>query len=168
MKKAQLKIQEMAFVLVAIMIFLALVALFYLSVRTSQLQTNTEQIKDDQARNFVRKLTGVPEFQWAGCPSCIDADKAFLVKERIRVNASTVSAWGLDYLALEVVYPPRSGGECTSANYPACNLTTVIRGNGSYGTASSVYVALCTREYNFGYIKCDLGRLYASGREVRR
>ncbi|HLC53186.1 MAG TPA: hypothetical protein VJK03_01465 [Candidatus Nanoarchaeia archaeon] len=166
-KKAQLKIQEMAFVLIAVMVFFALVALLYLSVRSSQLQSGAQEIRDAEARAGVRALASLPELRWDGCPNCIDGDKAFLIKNKMRNNADYAGLWHLDYLALEIIYPPRAGGECTAATYPACNHTTIIGANGSYGIASAAYVSVCLWNPGQESVRCDLGKISASGRNVR-
>ena len=78
-KKAQLKIQQMSFVLVAIVIFFALVSLVYFSISFSSLQEDAEQLRKDEAKQLVRKLSNTPEFAFTSetdCAICIDFDKA--------------------------------------------------------------------------------------------
>src|SRR3989344_366257 len=99
--KGQMKIQEMAFVLVAIFIFFALVALLYFSIRLSGLRQSAQMSNDDQAREMVKKIASMPEFSSPECDSCIDLDKALIVKNKVVYN----NFWELDYLKIERVYP---------------------------------------------------------------
>lgn len=164
--RGQLKLQEMSFVLVALMIFFGLVALVFISVRVSHLKSGAQDLKDDAAREAVRRIAGSPELVWAGCPGCIDADKAFVLKERIRVNQSVAAIWQFTYLALEWVYPPQPGSECTSATYPSCTSLTLIERTEHHGIASSAFVNLCHWNTKQDSMQCDLGRVVAAGNEV--
>ena len=164
--RGQLKLQEMSFVLVALMIFFTLVALIFVSVRSSDLRERAQSLKEDAAREAVRKISGSPELLWAGCAGCIDADKTLILKERVKKNPTEADIWQFTYLALEWVYPRRAGGECTSVNYPQCNTTTILRRAENYGVASSAFVTLCRWDAIRG-ARCELGRVVAAGQEVK-
>ena len=165
-KRGQLKLQEMSFVLVALMIFFVLVASIFLTVRMSSLKGNAQDFKDDAAREAVRKISGSPELLWAGCAGCIDADKALVLKERIAQNQTRADIWSFTYLAIEWVYPAVTKAECTSANYPQCNTLTLIKRKQDYGIASSTFVSLCHWDTASHVQRCDLGRIIAAGQEV--
>ncbi len=160
--KGQLKIQEMAFVLVALMIFFAMISLVYFSLRISTLQSTAQDLEDEYAKEVVKKLTQTPEFSWNSgerCESCLDLDKAFLLKDR----KSYQNFWELDYLMIEKVYPSGKG-ECTKTNYPNCGSITII--NGTKGIPTDTYVSLCRIE-NGKYPKCEMGRIYARGKTIK-
>lgn len=165
-ERGQLKVQEMAFVLVALMIFFALVALLYLSVRSSLLERQAVVSSDERALEAVRHLAGTSEFSWGECSGCIDLDKTFVLKERIAKNASLTRLWDYDYLALESIYPATAGGECTPVTYPACNRTTILKTE-TYGVAQSAFVTLCRWDAQEQKI-CTLGKLYLSDRGRER
>ncbi len=165
-KKAQLKIQEMAFVLVAIMIFFAIVTIFYINIRVSGLRENVQELRGDEAKELVRKLAGSPEFAFTAgeCVNCIDLDKALLLKDPERKIYQ--GFWNLDYLKIELIYPEKRG-ECSRKNYPDCSTLTLINKT-NYGIPEGAFVALCRYE-NSGsqnYIKCDLGKIYAAGKGI--
>lgn len=161
-KKGQMKIQEMAFVLVAIVVFFALVALVYLSIRLSTLEGDVTAQREEGAKELVRKLSDIPEFSWAACSGCVDMDKALILKDK----TSYKNMWDLDYLMIEKVYPNRTRVECTRANYPDCSTVTIINDTGYYGSPTSTFVALCEFEAVGGYTKCELGKIYASAEAV--
>ena len=157
--KGQIKIQQMAFVLVALMIFLALVALIYISFRVENIKGDVEDLGDQEARELARKLSGTPEFAFTAedCSDCIDLDKVLVLKERKTYK----DFWNLDYLQVERVYP-KGDGECTKANYPNCGTITII--DDEVWTPAQAFVSLCRWEDSKGgYFRCELGRIYASG-----
>jgi len=162
-KKAQMKIQQMAFVLVAIMIFFVLVGLLFISIRVGALNKSAQTLKDESARELVRKLSNTPEFIWSDCPGCVDGDKLLVLKENV---GNYKDIWKLDYLTLEFVYPSKDKTECNLINYPNCNKITLINGSGEYGLSSSAYVSICSWDKE-GYTKCELGKLSASGEGIK-
>lgn len=164
-RKGQLKIQQMAFVLVALMIFFAIVAIFYIQIRLGSLRGDAGLLMDESARALVKKLAGTSEFSSNECANCIDLDKVFILKER----ESYKGFWGdIDFLKVEKLYPNSGADECTRANYPNCGSITVIDKE-DFGSASDAFVSLCRWESEKGgYIKCELGRIYASGMGVKK
>ncbi|MBI2631527.1 hypothetical protein HYW75_00810 [Candidatus Pacearchaeota archaeon] len=165
-RKGQLKIQEMAFVLIAIMIFFAIIALFYFSIRVQNLKGSVEEQRDDEAKALVRKLVESPEFSLTTeeCSSCIDFDKVMALKERKEYQGF----YPVDYLSIKVINASNER-ECTRENYPACDILTLIKKKDDFGTPIGAFVALCRQEF-FGqdkYIKCGLGKIYASGKEIK-
>lgn len=162
-KKGQMKIQEMAFVLVAIVVFFAMVALVYLSIRLSTLKEDVTVQREESAKELVRKLSDIPEFSWAACSGCVDADKVMILKDKV----SYKKMWDIDYLMIEKVYPNRTRVECTRANYPDCSTITIINNTNDYGSPTSTFVALCGFEAAGSYMKCELGKIYASAKAIQ-
>lgn len=162
-RKAQLKIQEMAFVLIGIMIFFAMVALVYFSIRLSGLREDVTIQREEEAMQLAQKLTGTPEFSWAGCANCIDLDKIFALK-----NRKTYSGfWNLDFFMIERLYPKRNGAECVSGNYPECTKITLVNNTKYFGTPATSFATLCWfNPDKGGYIKCELGKIYAAPRQI--
>ncbi len=163
-KKAQLKIQQMAFVLVALVIFMAIAAIFYLSVSLTGLKQTAGSLEQQRAKELVRKISSTPELAFTAfdCTNCVDLDKVFLLKER----KSYDQFWKLDFLQIEKVYPLEKE-ECSRINYPNCRTITLIKKE-EIGSPSTAYVSLCywARDKE-GYYKCDLGRIYASGKDLK-
>ncbi len=162
-KRAQLKIQQMAFVLVAIIIFFAIVALLYFSISLSNLRRSASSLQEQEASELVRKLASTPEFLTAtDCSNCIDLDKVLLLKSR----QSYKEFWNLDYLKIEKLYPKNEQLECEKSNYPDCSTITIIP-NEEFGSPKTAYVSLCRFEQaQGGYTKCELGIIYASGKNL--
>src|SRR3989338_2188061 len=80
--KGQLKIQQMAFVLVALMIFISMVGIIFFSVYLSDLKKDVQDLRDREAREIVRKIASSPEFIFTAesCASCVDFIKVLKLK----------------------------------------------------------------------------------------
>ncbi len=157
-----MKIQEMAFVLVALLILFGMVALFYLTVRVNTLKGDVNSQKEDLAREELKKLVSTAEFAFTAsdCSNCVDLDKLLVLKSR----KSYVGFWKFNYLAIEKVYPT-SAGECNKANYPNCKTITIVNSTINTGSVGSIFVDLCRYEPDKGgYMKCELGKLLASAK----
>ena len=79
-KKAQMKIQQMAFMLIAITLFFVLVGLFIVSAAFSGLKDKAKQLEEQEAITLVSKLANSPEFSCGTAyggqkVNCIDLDK---------------------------------------------------------------------------------------------
>lgn len=161
--KGQMKIQQMAFVLIAIMIFFGMVVVGYLTIKTNKLNEQAQVLKDEGAKELVRRIASLPEFSWSSCVGCIDMDKALIMKERKTYQGF----WELDYLKIDQIYRDKKG-ECTRSSYPNCRELTLINSTGGFGIASSAFVSLCRKASEEGriYDYCTLGRVYASGKGV--
>lgn len=159
--KGQMKIQEMAFVLVALMIFFGLIALAYFAIKMNEMNLSVDNLKEKEARETVRKIASSPEFAWTAtnCQNCIDVEKVLIMRDR-EVYKELIN---LDYLAIEVMYPLRRG-ECSKANFPECKTITILKEEGkSFGTLQGAYVNLCRYDNRKGnYVRCDIGKIYAS------
>ncbi len=164
--KGQLKIQEMAFVLVALVIFFALVALGYLALRLSGLEKTASSLQEEQASALVKNIAALPEFTWAGCRGCIDMDKAVLILEQNWSKEFLRDRLELDLLFIERIYPIREKADCSLANYPRCNKIMLLNSS-LYGRASESFVALCAWDADLHAEQCELGRIIASGKGVK-
>lgn len=173
-KRAQMKIQQMAFMLIAVVIFFAMVALVYFSISSANLQARASDLRDEEARELARQIAGTPEFAFTAkgdCSSCIDFDRAFQISKSDEYKKHF---WNLDYLAIEKVSP---GGvsetgrvtECSSSNYPDCNQITIISSN-DYATKTS-FVALAEWDESLGGsggYRYSLGRIHTSQKEPKK
>jgi hypothetical protein len=151
-----MKIQQMAFVLVAFFILFSIALVFYFSFKTATLRSDALLIRQDKARETVQKLAGSPEFSWTmeDCAACVDLDKVFSLKDR----PNYASFWGsVPYIQIKQVYPRESGEvECTQTNYPNCDAVTLVDKAGNY-TTEDAYVALCRFDKGSKQTLCKLG-----------
>jgi len=144
-KKAQMKIQQMAFMLIAVTLFLVLAGLFIFTILFSNLKTSAKILEQENAVLLVSKLSNSPEFSCENAfggnrLNCIDFDKAMALKEN---SDKYTGFWGVEGIEIKEIYPG-TGKECTSQNYPDCGSITILSPK-SGGTGTSNFAALCKK-----------------------
>ncbi len=161
-RKSQMKIQQTAFMLIAVTLLFVLVGLFFLSVRLSELKRGASELEEKNAKLLITRLADSPEFN---CDSsnlrvgCVDADKVMTLKERINEYANF---WGVSGIEIRKIYPKSSQDiKCTLSNYPNCNIIEVKKGQGTF---VGNFVSLCRKEVYEGdvYDKCEIALLQVS------
>jgi len=165
-KKAQMKIQQTAFMLLAVTLFFVLVGLFILTFKFSGLKETAALLQEENAMLLVTKLANSPEFSCGGAfgankGNCIDADKVMALKENINDYSGF---WGVSNIEIRKIYPEAYAGiECTKSNYPNCDIIQ-IRQKKVGGYDASNFVSLCRKESfeNNVYDKCELARIMIS------
>lgn len=161
-KKAQIKIQQTAFMLIAVTLFFVLVGLFVLSFKLSNMKKNAEELEQENAMLLATKLANSPEFSCENSfggekGACIDADKVMMLKQNIE---EYTDFWGVSNIRIRKVYPAEEEKECTISNYPDCT-TINLFGKEVQGYDASNFVSLCRKEGGEGYSydKCELARI---------
>jgi len=160
-RKGQVKIQQMAFMLIAVFIFFALVGMILLNVKFSGLKQSATDLEQKNAILLVSKLSNSPEFTCGNSfgediTDCIDLDKALILSENI---GKYEDFWGVSSIEIRKIYPISDEDiVCDRQNYPGCNLIEVLPGQGVF---YSNYVVLCRKEVfeQEIYTQCDLGKI---------
>lgn len=176
-KKAQLKIQQMAFMLIAVTIFFALVGMAVLAFKLSGIKDSANLLEEKNAILLVEKLASSPEFTCGGSfafgsekIACIDADKAMILRENIGKYANF---WGVSNIEIHKIYPKQHENrviQCTRSNYPECDVISLMS-EGVQGTSVSSFVTLCRKEphelfSNDFYNKCEMAKLLVSYEKI--
>lgn len=169
-KKAQLKIQQMAFMLMAVTLFFILAGMFVLSIRFSGLKDTATALEEKNALLLVTKLANSPEFSCGMAfdstkLACIDADKTMMIKENIEKYKDF---WGVSNIEIRKIYPAANSDTiCTSSNYPNCNIIRIISEEVT-GYSSPNFVSLCRKDSVESqiYNKCELAQISVSYKEV--
>ena len=164
-KKAQMKVNQMAIMLIAVTIFFAMVGLFLLSIRLNNLKETASALEEQNAILLVSKLANSPEFSCGDAfggkrSNCVDFDKVMALKNNIDKYEDF---WGASNLELKILHsvggnvPKR---ECTEENYPNCESILLIE-KPIYGFDRSSYVTVCKKEIIGGNTQdvCNLGIL---------
>jgi len=163
--KGQFKIQQMVFVLIAIMILFGIVSVFFVSIRFGSLKSDVDDLRKEAVFTQVRKMAGTPEFIWISsqdCASCVDLDKLLLLKER---NSYKGFWQDISLLKVSRVYPLYDTDECTMGNYPECNSITLVN-EGDFEAYES-FVSLCQFDNSIGQSKCELGKIIMGFKGVK-
>jgi len=163
-----MKIQQMAFMLIAVVLFFALVGLFVLVIRVSGLAQASEILEEEKAMLLVTKLANSPEFACGTSfgenkLSCVDADKVMMLKEHI---SKYYNFWGIAGIEIRKINP-ESGEVCDSTNYPDCEVIEVYSEDVNKLPATSNFIALCWKEDDGDgvYSKCEIARLLVSAED---
>ena len=156
-KKAQLKIQEMSFMLLALVLFFILAGLFFLVISTGGLQREVQFLEKQKTLSALVSLANTPELS-CGRQQCIDADKLLVISERKAFE----DFWEVDKLVVRRL--PFDGVEvkCNAGNYLSCN-TFVLKDEGIDCAVERSYVSLCRKDVKSGftYDKCELAQVEA-------
>lgn len=153
-KKGQHKIQQMAFMLVALFIFMILAGMFFLWLYLNNLREKAATLGEEQAIIAAQFISSLPEL---GCgENCIDTDQAMLVKNQ----AFYQNFWDFESLEIRRIYPTGIGRECALSTYPNCDIYTLYD-TGKDARKISSFVALCRKENYKGSVarRCELGKI---------
>ncbi len=168
-KKAQMKIQQMAFMLIAVTLFFVMAGMLVLVFRFSGLREKATLLEQENAMLLVSKLANSPEFSCGEAfgnrrTNCIDADKVMMLKESI---SKYIGFWGVTNIEIRKIYPESyENTECEVGNYPDCSVIK-IRSGETKGIGVANFVSLCRKELSQGntYDKCELAKLIISYEE---
>lgn len=168
-KKGQLKIQEMAFMLLAVFLFFALVGVFVLTIFYSNLQNEATQIAEERTASAVAHLADTPELSCAiSKTNCVDADKLVTLinkKEYEKFwpfsSIKVITYNGLGKKESELL-------DCTVANYPDCERFTIYDQHIQNERTTGSFVVLCRKAFQNEYVydHCELAKIIA-GTELK-
>jgi len=166
-KKSQMKIQQMAFMLVAVTLFFVLVGLFVLGIGFSGLKQSSETLEKENAVLLVSELANSPEFSCGevykyGDSYCVDEDKVMALKNMDEYS----NFWDVNSIEIRKVYPSENEIECSKENYPDCNVIKVYSRGSNQEIFKSSFISLCRKEKVLetgeNYDKCEIGKLLVS------
>jgi len=165
--KSQLKIQEMAFMLMAVVIFFIIAGLFFMTIKYREMYKTSNLFEKEKTLSTIAKLAETAEFN-CGKPLCIDTDKLIVMKNRKAYDGF----FPVTSLSVVRIFPKNSAQEieCNENNYPDCNLFNIYEKNVKNEDKVSTFVALCRQEKDengYWYSKCELGKIVA-GMEVKQ
>ena len=165
-KKAQMKIQQMAFMLIAVFLFFAIAGLLVAKIKISSLRESASYLREKNAMLLVSKLANSPEFSCGeslgyGKINCVDADKVMMLKKNPEIYKNFWGS-GVTNIAIRKIYPVEEEILCDTNNYPQCNLITLL--GEEISTSEENYISLCRKSTGAGktYDKCELAVLMVS------
>jgi len=158
-----MKIQQMAFMLVAVTLLFVLVGIFFLVFSLSGLKEDATALEEKNAKLLVSKLANSPEFScgrvYGNKVNCVDADKIMILKDK---SGRYSGFWGVADIQIRKIQE-ESEIVCTNSNYPNCNLIN-LNLNQDADFSVSNFVSLCRKDVSEGevYDKCELAKLIVS------
>ncbi|MEK6917366.1 MAG: hypothetical protein AABW51_00270 [Nanoarchaeota archaeon] len=161
-KRSQMKIQQTAFMLIAVTLLFVLAGVFFLGFKLSGLKKQALSLEENNALLLVSKLANSPEFSCENAfgtkrTNCVDEDKVMALKN----NEGYAGFWGKSNIEIRKI--GSSEKECTIANYPDCDVIKIADGKQG-GAYVGNFVALCRKANVNGYIedKCEVAKLLVS------
>lgn len=162
-KKSQLRIQEMAFMLVAVILFFVLVGLFAFSIFYYNLQKSARQIGEQRTLTSITNLADSPEFSCGKSKvNCVDFDKAMALMG----NKNYENFW--PFSSLEIVKlsafnkNEKDMKKCNLENYPDCERLVIYDKKSLEESTIASFIALCRNEFeNNNYQRCEIAKLVA-------
>ena len=155
-KKGQIKIQQMAFMIVAVLLFFVLVGLFFLSWQSKSLKGSYEQLQKEQAISGLSVIADMAEL------NCDSRESLCLDEDKLQVMASSTihdEIWPVASVKIYKVYPAfDSAVKCPALG---CNYYEVYNSRQANLKEYSTYVSLCkkVKEFDYVYDKCEIGKL---------
>ncbi len=169
--RGQLKIQQMAFMLMAITLFFVLAGMFVLVFRFSGLKESATLLEEKNAMLLVTKLANSPEFSCGKAfgsnrINCVDADKVMMLKENIEKYSDF---WGVAEIKIRKIYPDKGEIVCTTTNYQNCGIIEVLSKDVNLLPAISNFISLCKKDSDNEevYDKCELALFMINSEDKR-
>jgi len=153
-----MKIQQMAFMIMAVFFFFVLVGLFFLGIQFRGVGESAQQLQEEQTLSSLVVIADMSELNYnSGWSMALDEDK-------LRVMSGNFSEayrvfWSVASIKVYKVYPkPKSFVKCPAVN---CNYFDVFDSGQNNVQEYSTYVSICkkVREEGYTYDKCEAGKL---------
>lgn len=156
-KQGQVKIQEMAFVLVAVVFLFAIIFLFFARFQASQTKGMVEQLRELRTITMLRVVASLPELRCSSSfgsateIACIDKDKLAVFDTDSRLRARYENLWApafITKIAIDEVYPQGRNYKVYEKTIPSTASTVTY----------STYIPLC-EETNTRRSKCVIAKI---------
>lgn len=149
--KSQMKIQEMAFVLIALMLLFSMVFIFYIKLKSSDIEETSYGLKQNKALSLLDRITSMPELSCSavlGADSlCIDQDKLEIMQTN-NFQEEYRDFWqNVKEIKIKKVYPDEDSFVIFSSAKP-----------GFVNESYSSFTRICSQKYdNTGWYECSIG-----------
>ncbi len=158
MKRGQMKIMQMSFMIIGVFFFFVLVGLFFLMISFKDVKSGAADLAREQAISSVEVIAGMSELSYD------KSDSMVLDEDKLRVLASGAGAdyerfWPIASLEVYKVYPVfDSVVPCPASN---CNYYELYDSGQRNAEKVSAYVSICKRTKELGgvYDKCEIGKI---------
>ena len=155
-KVGQMKIQQMAFMLVAVFFFFALVGLFFIRFELKDIDAGADELNKVAAISSLEVIASMPELRYDGCEVelCLDEDKL-----KVMAGMDYSRFWPVASVRVYKIYPrPDEFKKCPGGD---CNYYEVWDNGQSNLRGYPTFVSVCKKVSDGGYIyeRCDIAIL---------
>ena len=156
-KKAQMKIQQMVFMIIAVFIFFILVGLFVLNVQLRSIQGTSANLKEAESINALGAITSMTELSCSSSSNafCLDGDKLEVMAKRKDYS----QLWPIASLEVYKIHP--SFSKVVPCPGVDCNYYKVFDNGQNQTQKVSTYVSLCYQRMKDTqkYDKCEMAKV---------
>jgi len=156
--RGQMKIIQMAFMIIGVFFFFILVGLFFLAITFRDVKSGAEELNREQAISSLANIAAMTELSYNARDSMtVDEDKLRILSGGF--GNSMGGFWPIASLEIYKVYPAfESIVKCPAAD---CNYYEIYNSGQKNVEKFSSYVSICQRVKEFGsvYDKCEIGKI---------
>ena len=157
-KRGQLQIQQLAFLIVAIFLFFIIVGLFFLNVSMGSIKGSAQDLKTEKAISFLSTIPSMTEFN-ANCANCVDKDK---LKAFIYFSKEYKQFFPLDSLRALKIYPkPENFSISDELLCPSSECIILFNSTKPEIVEYSIFVPVCETSKRTGIVitDCEIWKL---------
>ncbi len=157
--RGQYKIQQMAFMILAVFFFFILVGLFFLGWQFRNIGSDYEQLQREQAISSLKVIADMPEFNCDSRTSlCLDEDK-LMVFSGNDLGREYSDFWPVASIKVYKVYPKFN--ETIPCPNAGCNYYEVFDSGQINVEEYPSYVSICRKMKVDGYVydRCEIGKM---------
>ncbi|MCR4284509.1 MAG: hypothetical protein NUV97_00510 [archaeon] len=157
--RAQMKIQQMTFMIIAVFIFFVFVGLFFINWQFKDIKGDVNSLNKAEAISSLKVLANMPEFNCDSRESmCLDEDKLRVLSGSL--GEEYASFWPVSSIKVYKIYPSfDSVIKCPTLN---CNYFEIFDDHQQNSSREfSTYVSICkkVKENSYVFDKCEIGKL---------
>ena len=158
-KKAQFRIQQMAFMIVAVFFFFILVGVAYISYQYNAINQKYQELQKEEAMRSLQILTNMPEIGCSQDYMCIDEDKIYALT--VKKGYGNTYFWPIASIRVYKIYPAFENQNIISCPAPNCNYYDIYDSGQKNVQEYATYVSLCkkVREGGYTFDRCEIGKL---------
>jgi len=157
-KEAQMKIQQMSFMIIAVFIFFIFVGLFFVNWQFRDVKKDAATLSREEAISSLKVISNMPEFNCKSSESlCLDEDKLNIMSGNLGDDYTPF--WPVASIRVYKIYPAFTETvKCPALN---CNYFEIFNNQQSNTQEFSTYVSICKEIKSEGYVfdKCEIGKL---------
>ncbi|MDP2946566.1 MAG: hypothetical protein Q8N88_00485 [Nanoarchaeota archaeon] len=150
-----MKIQQMAFMILAVFFFFILVGLFFLSLQFRDMKNIFNELQKEQAISSLQTISNMQELNYkTNEPFTLDEDKLTAMKN----IESYENFWPVSSIK---VYKISANDKLINCPAFDCNYYEVYNDGQKRVRDYSTFVSICkrVREFEYVYDKCEVGKL---------
>ena len=143
MVKGQFQIMQMMIMIIGVIFFFVLVALFIINIQYQDVADSYKEMQREQTISMIETLTNSPEFSCSATESwCIDEDKVNIMLTNFSEKYRDI--WQISSIEILKIYPNNQTKviECPNEN---CNYYNIYNTSQKNIQSYSAYVSMCQK-----------------------